>query len=153
MLATLGEANLILGEYENAIDFYKQAAQIGKKNIGDINSTRRNARLLFDGLQVPKDVLKHIEHALCIPKIVVFTGHIIDSPKRKRPRFPRNTEKDVYDEIYKWLEEQGPCVGFCSVAKGADILFIEAMEALEIKLLLLCHLAKNSSLKKVSKMN
>ncbi|TNF26174.1 MAG: DUF4071 domain-containing protein [Deltaproteobacteria bacterium] len=130
LLATMGEANLILGEYSDAVDYYKQAVAIGKKNIGDINSTRRNARLLFDGLTVPEDVVKQVEHALCIPKIVVFTGHMIDSAKRKKPRFPRSAEKQVYDEIYKWLETQGPCVGFCSAAKGADILFIEAMEAL-----------------------
>ena len=62
--------------------------------------------------------------------------------KRKRPRFPRNTEKDVYDEIYKWLEEQGPCVGFCSVAKGADILFIEAMEAIGNKVTIVMPFSK-----------
>ncbi|MCO4792798.1 MAG: DUF4071 domain-containing protein [Bacteriovoracaceae bacterium] len=130
LLATMGEANLILKENEEALKFYKSAVEIGKKNIGDINSTRRNARLLFDGLNVPKDIVKKVEHALCIPKVVVFTGHMIDSKKRKKPRFPRDKEKAVYNEIYKWLETQGPCVGYCSAAKGADIIFIEAMEAL-----------------------
>lgn len=130
VLATMGEANLILGDFEQALLYYRQGVEIGKKNIGDINSTRRNARLLFDGLNIPKESVKKVEHALCIPKIVVFTGHIIDSPKRRKPRFPRDKEREVYQEIYQWLKEQGPCVGYSSAAKGADILFIEAMEAL-----------------------
>jgi class 3 adenylate cyclase len=133
LFATLGEANLILGELDDSLYYYGQAVKIGHKNIGDINSTRKNARLLFDGLLISNKVREQIEFSLCVPKIIVFTGHMIDEPGRKRSRFPKDKEKIVYQEIFNFLKKQGPCIGFSSAAMGADILFIEAMEALNNK--------------------
>lgn len=128
--ATYGEAWLILGKHDEAIKHYKEAVALGQKNIGDINSTRRNAHLLFEGLKIPQEVKDKIDYALCVPKVIVFTGHMIDKENRKKPRFPKEKEKEVYQQIYDFIKNQGPCIGYTSAAMGADILFIEAMEAL-----------------------
>ncbi|MBT7611394.1 MAG: DUF4071 domain-containing protein [Bacteriovoracaceae bacterium] len=134
LFATLGEACLILGEHDEALKYYSKAVEIGHQNVGDVNSTRKNARLLFDGLQISNAIKQKIEYALCIPKIIVFTGHMIDSSTIKKPRFPKSKEREVYQELYNFIKALGPCIGYSSAAMGADILFIEAMEALNNKI-------------------
>src|SRR5687767_11657793 len=44
LVATLGEAALILGHAKEAADWYRQAGQLAKKQFGQLASTRRHAR-------------------------------------------------------------------------------------------------------------
>ncbi len=61
-------------------------------------------------------------------KVVIFSGHMIDSPGRKEPRFPPEKERAVRDRIAKQLDEWdvGPRdLAISGCARGGDILFAE----------------------------
>jgi class 3 adenylate cyclase/tetratricopeptide (TPR) repeat protein len=124
LFATLGEAALILRDLPQARDWYAQAGDLGRRRFGDLQSSRRNARLLLDYWKIESP---EIERALQIPRIIVFAGHMIDQPARTAPRFPPRLEPAVAREIEKQIEAIGAGLGYASAACGSDILFLEAM--------------------------
>jgi hypothetical protein len=61
--------------------------------------------------------------------IFLFSGHMIDAPGRKEPRFPPDKEKIAEEAIARKLDELGAGkqdLGFCGGACGGDLLFAEA---------------------------
>lgn len=124
LLATLGEASLILHEWRAADEWYGRAALVGRDRYGELNSTRRNARLLIAHLGADGDF---IERHFSISKVVVFAGHMIDRPDRAAPRFPPELEEPVRRAIRARLDEIDAGFGYSSAACGADVLFVEAM--------------------------
>jgi len=66
-------------------------------------------------------------------RVVVFSGHLLDSPERREakhpPRFPNDPKliDAVAAEIRSALDRLNAKVGFCSLGCGGDILFAEAM--------------------------
>ncbi len=48
LFATLGEAALVTQQWSEAEDWYRQAGDISERRFGDLQSSRRNARLLLD---------------------------------------------------------------------------------------------------------
>lgn len=123
-LATLGEAALILRRWSEAEERYAQAAELGRGHFVELSSTRRNARLILDHLGRDRS---SIEQCLRIPRVAVFTGHMIDRPDRKTPRFPSQLEPAVRDQISKELKRLDVGIGFASAASGSDILFLETL--------------------------
>jgi len=123
-LATLGEAALILHHWSEAEERYAQAAEIGRGHFVELSSTRRNARLILDHLGRDRSL---IEQCLRIPRVAVFTGHIIDRADRATPRFPAQLEAEVRDQIRKELKRLDVGIGFASAASGSDILFLETV--------------------------
>ena len=123
-VATLGEVSLILGRWSEAEDWYSEAAEIGRGQFADLSSTRRNARILLNHLGRDSSA---IEHALKIPDIIVFAGHLIDRPERSSPRFPARIEPFVRDAIQKQIKKTRPGFGYSSAGCGADLLFLEAL--------------------------
>ena len=85
IVATLAEASLLLGDLSDAEERYAEAATIGRRRYGALASTRRNARLVVKALGVDG---ARIEAILKLPRVAVFTGHLIDAPTRPDPRFP-----------------------------------------------------------------
>lgn len=138
-LATLGEAALILGEWNEAEDWYAQAADIGQTKFGELTSTRRNARLIIDYLKGDR---QRIERFFRIPKVAVFSGHMIDRPGRASPRFPAQLETAVSEEIHQRLIKHGAGLGYASAACGSDILFLESLLELEGKAYIVLPYAK-----------
>jgi class 3 adenylate cyclase/tetratricopeptide (TPR) repeat protein len=124
LLATLGEAALVLRDWSEAANWYQQAGQIGRRSFGDLQSSRRNARLLLRHWKVDSS---EIEQYLHIPRVLVFTGHMIDQPGRAKPRFPKELEPAVTNAIRSHLETADAGLGYSSAACGSDILFLEAM--------------------------
>jgi class 3 adenylate cyclase len=124
LLATLGEAALILEESAEAEEWYLQAAEIGRKRYGDLNSSRRNARLLMSHLNLQSS---RIEACFQLPAVVVFSGHMVDQVERRVPCFPADLEPKIYAEIRERLDELDAGFGYSSAACGSDILFLEAM--------------------------
>ena len=124
VLATLGEAALILNDWVEAQEWYSQAADAGRKRYGDLHSSRRNARLLMDHLEAHSD---RIEACFHLPAVAVFAGHVVDEPSRRVPRFPANAELKVYAAIRERLSKLDAGFGYSSAACGSDILFCEAM--------------------------
>jgi len=125
--ATLGEAALIRGEVSEAIKWYTQAGRGSGRKYGDLASTRRNARLLFTVMDLDPDQIQRIESCFQIPRVVVFAGHMIDQPGRRKPRFPNYLAPQVYQKITDTLERLDARIGLSSAACGSDILFLEAM--------------------------
>ena len=124
LFATLGEAALILRDWSQATNWYGKAGEIGRRRFGDLQSSRRNARLLLGHWKADPS---EIEHFLHIPRVVVFAGHLIDQTGRRTPRFPKELEPTVANAIRQRLEDVGAGVGYSSAACGSDILFLEAM--------------------------
>lgn len=123
-LATLGEAAVILAQWDEAGKYYCQAGEIGKGKRRDLASTRRQARRL---LQSQGEMDTRFDFCFNIPRVAVFTGHMVDLPDRAIPRFPPELERIVRSAIAKQLAEMNIAVGFSSAACGSDILFIEEM--------------------------
>ncbi len=123
-LAVLGEAALILRDPGQAQVWYTRAATTSRKHYGDLHSTRRNARLILNHW---KEDPGWINECLHVPSVIAFSGHMIDHPDRKIPRFSANLESAVANEISNRLEKLRPGFGFASASCGSDILFLEAM--------------------------
>ena len=123
-LATLGEGFLLLKNFKEAKRYYGLARRKGGKNFSYLASTKKQLRLLSRFMDVPEEVLGMLD----IPPIVAFTGHMIDSPGRKVPRFPPVLEERVKDAIRSALDYFDPGIGYSSAACGSDILFLELMQ-------------------------
>jgi class 3 adenylate cyclase len=124
LTATLAEAALIHGDIEEAGQWYSRAAQLGSGKYGNLNSTRRNAWLILDHLQLDR---RTIDQYFQFPTVVVFAGHMIDRPDRPIPRFPPELEGAVKQAIRERLIALNCGIGYSSLACGADILFQEAV--------------------------
>ncbi len=124
VLATLGEASLVLRDFDSAVSWFKRARSRAGKRLGDIGSTRRNARLLLKHWKAEPSA---VEAVLRVPGVVVFSGHMIDESGRRKPRFPASLEAAVKNQIRAKLQLIQPGVGFSSAANGSDILFLETM--------------------------
>ncbi len=69
--------------------------------------------------------------------ILLFSGHMIDAPGRKEPRFPADKEKIAAQAIANKVEEldAGPKdLALCGGACGGDLLFAEACLKLGVHL-------------------
>lgn len=128
VLATLGEAALILGQFQEAESFYGQAIAIAHGRFGDLSSSCRNATLL---IQHQGEDTQLVRQWFQIPRVAVFCGHTIDTPDRAVPRFPPSLESKVYQAIRDRLDQNDIRFGYASAACGSDILFLEAL--LDIK--------------------
>jgi hypothetical protein len=61
--------------------------------------------------------------------VLVFSGHMIDAPDRKAPRFPPDKEAVAADAIANTIADIGAGpgdLGICGAACGGDLLFAEA---------------------------
>ena len=126
--ANLGEASLILGEFDEAERRYAEFARGAQGDLGNIGSTWRNARILLPRLLQP-DLGSRIERALKIPTVALFAGHRIDEPSTPQVRFPASAAPAVKAAIERQLIVLNARVGYSSAASGSDILFLEAMNA------------------------
>jgi class 3 adenylate cyclase/tetratricopeptide (TPR) repeat protein len=122
-LVTLGEAFLLLGNQESAINAYKKARNTIEKDHGMFNSVYGQFILLSDHIKVPIELVKLFKP----PSVIVFTGHMIDHPDRSEPRFPESISAQIAEEIAKALDKLDAGIGYSSLACGADILFVEEM--------------------------
>ncbi len=120
--ATAGEARLLLGEIDAARAHYAEAHRLAGNRFGDIASMRR--QLLLIGSSAARALLE----AVPAPRIIAFSGHMIDHPARAAPRFPAGLEPKVAAALRAKLASLGPSLGYAQAACGADILFLEAMQ-------------------------
>jgi len=125
ILATIGEAHIILGDLKEAASWYSKAVHYAKGHVGDIASMRRNLLLLKEKLEISEVILELFN----LGSVVVFSGHMIDHPTREVPRFPSDPalEQKASLAIKEEIEKLNANVGYCSAACGSDILFAERM--------------------------
>jgi hypothetical protein len=74
---------------------------------------------------------REYDHAL------LFTGHMIDSPDRARPRFPASAERQARNAIREAIgavtwKHSGGTIALAGAASGGDLLFHECCEELGI---------------------
>ena len=122
--AALGEASLVCRDLTQAGEWYARAAENSSGRYGDLESSRRNARLI---LKHWNEDPRWIDKYLRVPRVVVFAGHMIDRPDRTESRFPEELASAVAAEIQQKLDKLEPGFAFSSAACGSDILFLEAM--------------------------
>jgi len=126
LISTLAEAALLLGDWPEAENWYRQAVELGRGDWGNLQSTRHNARLLMQSL-APGEDGGRLEQLFRFPSVVVFTGHMVDRDDRTVPRFPSRLEPLVKDAIRECLSKLNAGFGYASGACGSDILFHEVM--------------------------
>jgi len=124
--ATVAEALVVLGDTEAARNAYRAAVSLESDNLRAFSSTRKQARVLSRELFGNANAF---DDCFPIPKLVVFSGHMLDAPDRRTPRFPPSKENEVKELLEKQLAAINAGIGFASAASGSDILFLEAMIA------------------------
>jgi len=122
--ATRGEALLLLEREEEALDAYREAAFRAGREFACIVSSLQQLKMMTEhDFPVPAALFSLLRP----PAVVVFTGHMIDQPDRKDPRFPPHLEAAVRAEIDRELDRLDARIGYCSGACGGDLIFAEAM--------------------------
>lgn len=124
--ATVAEALVVLGDADGARQAYRAAVAAESDNLRAFSSTRKQARVLSRHLYGRADAF---DECFPIPKLVVFSGHMLDAPDRRNPRFPPAKEGEIRELLDKQLAAMNAGIGFASAASGSDILFLEAMLA------------------------
>lgn len=120
--ATRGEAWLLLDNRPSARAEYQAAYRQACNQHGVIASIRRQLRLLASPLAI--ECLSDVP----APVVIAFSGHMIDRPGRRNPRFTESMVDEVADRLQAHIQGYGQAIGFSQAACGADILFLEAMQ-------------------------
>ena len=123
--ATLGECFLLLNDCEAAALHYGIAAGIAvnEGQLGSFASTLKQFYML--AVNFPEDCIARIIEKMHLPGIGIFSGHMIDRPERKSPRFPAYAEEQVRGELAAVIRKRNIRIAFSSCACGGDILFLE----------------------------
>src|SRR5258708_26459576 len=99
-----------------------------KRCWGDRRWTSEQAKRVCESLDWDFSLLKKI---FGVPEVIIFSGHMVDAPGRRAPRFPVQYVDAVAEQIRLTLDSVGAQIGISSAACGSDLLFIEAMLARE----------------------
>jgi class 3 adenylate cyclase/tetratricopeptide (TPR) repeat protein len=133
LLATLGEACLLLGDETAARGRYAQAVHLARDDHddGDIASMLRQLRLLREHLPIGDDLLGLFH----LGPVVVFAGHAIDRPGDP-VCFPPDPalEAAVRLAIKHELDALEANIGYYSPGCGSGILFGELMRERDTEL-------------------
>jgi hypothetical protein len=121
-LATVAEALLVTGDEVQALDWYGRAAAAAKHRLGDIASTRRNARLIVEATGRGAAVL---ETALRVPRVASFVVAVASADGGP----PVALSREQTNHLARVLDEHDVGIGFSSAAAGGEILFLEAVAA------------------------
>jgi class 3 adenylate cyclase len=125
-LATAAEASLILGEEALAAERYRQAVALAPRAFGNLRSVRDNAREILRARGASPDWMDKL---FTRPVVAAFSGHMIDKPGRTHERFPARHEGAVAAAVQACIGQHQVDIGVCAAANGADILFLEALQA------------------------
>jgi len=124
LLATAAEAALVSGDLESARLNYTRATTESDPGAAEVSRTRAQARFLLQSLGKEESAL---DDCFVLPRIGLFTGHMLDRPDRPAPRFPAALEETVRAEIEACVERRDVRIGYSSLACGGDMLFAESV--------------------------
>lgn len=124
-LATLAEAFLLTKDRPSSVQRYIEARQLAGNDWGKITSVYNQLWLLNHYIPVPKDVMR----VFSPPTVLAFIGHMVDHPNRATPRFPASIQDQIRNSIAGSIRTMNGGIGYCSLACGSDIIFVEAMES------------------------
>jgi tetratricopeptide (TPR) repeat protein len=121
-IATAGEAELLLGQFDQARESYAAAYRTAAGDAGSIATMRRQINMLARALPEAREIAQ----VLPVPDVMAFAGHMIDAPGRPVPRFPPALAPAVRAELHEQLARLHQPIVYTSAACGADLLFVEA---------------------------
>ena len=124
LLATAAEAALVSRDLESARVNYTRATTESNPGAAEVSRTRGQARFLLKSLGEEERLL---DDCFVLPRIGLFTGHMLDRPDRPSARFPAALEETVRAEIEACVERRDVRIGYCSLACGGDMLFAESI--------------------------
>ena len=130
-IATLAEANLVLGQLDAARRHYAEVLQSRKTDLSALGSTVRQARELLSISDLPKNSL---EDLLVMPCVAVFSGHMHYQPGSNsvKERLSTPALAAIAEQLATRLVQLDVGVAYTSLANGSDILFAEALVAKNI---------------------
>jgi tetratricopeptide (TPR) repeat protein len=139
---TLGDLEVLIGTADTVEAAYKEAIAKTERDWFALNSSLAQLLLLQDLGFRPDTVaagiatfvralerLKKPEDRWQPRQVLLFSGHMMDAPDRKTPRFPPDKEDVAAQAIGAGLDQLGACsedLAFSQAAAGGDLLFIEA---------------------------
>ena len=123
-LATLGEAALILGDSKEAEGWYARAAEAGRGRLGELASTRRNARLIVEHTGGDRAL---VERHLPAPRIAAFAGGDVGTGAAESARLPPALERAAREALVERLRELNIGVGYAVAPAAGDRLFLDAL--------------------------
>src|SRR5262245_4450938 len=144
--ATLGDLEVLVGTPDSVRNAYKEAIAKNEKDWFALQSSRAQLELLSDlGFRPEADAagMTTFDRALdrlqpprkedrAEPRqVFLFSGHRVDAPGRKEPRFPPDKEPIAARAISEALEQLGAGkedLAFSQAAAGGELLFIEACQ-------------------------
>ena len=136
---------MLVGTPDTVKDAYKEAIAKNEKDWFALNSSRAQLQLLQDLGFRPETVAAGIATfdralgRLTKPEdrweprqVLLFSGHMVDAPDRKTPRFPagqggrsrRRRSKEALERLGAGPDD----LAFCQAAAGGDLLFLEACQ-------------------------
>jgi class 3 adenylate cyclase len=124
--AILGITAILQGNISQGFDSLGTLVEFGRGRVGDVAEVRHIARSILGLLGEDPAPLEGIMPS---PKVVVFTGHMVDFADRREPRFPPSLVNAVAGKIRERIACLHVEAGFASAACGAPILFHEAVRA------------------------
>ncbi len=124
LLATLAEAELLLGNTDKAGEHYLAAAEKVGHEYSSLQSMRSQARQILNAQGQDSSSLDSV---FSMPRVVVFSGHRIDDADRHEQRFPPSAIAAVSKNISTAVTNWTPMIAYASAAPGGDLLFCEAV--------------------------
>jgi len=118
----------------NAPDFANDSARNQIKLYQRLGILKENTQAALENIPGEEHAEKPKEVA---PRVILFTGHRIDTEGRENPRFPRDKEgiaRAMIEEALSAEKEKsnGKLQGISGCASGGDILFHEVCKKLNI---------------------
>lgn len=120
--ATLGEAMIILGDLEQAKYHYRRAQNTNSCKGSHIGTMRAQARLALKFCGFGPNAL---DTDFRVPKVCVFSGHMLDKADQETARFQLDDIERVQSDIRHFFDSNSIGVTYSSAACGSDILFLE----------------------------
>jgi tetratricopeptide (TPR) repeat protein len=141
---TLGDLEVLVGTADTVKTAYKEAIAKNERDWFALNSSLAQLMLLQDLGFRPDTVaagiatflralerLKKPEGSWQPRQVLLFSGHMMDAPDRKTPRFPPDKEAVAAQAIGAALDQLGVSsedLAISQAAAGGDLLFIEACQ-------------------------
>ncbi len=137
-LLTANKARRVGRAYKKALadapDFARSAARDQLLMYRELGILEENTAAALDNIP---DVHAQAAQGEQPPRVILFTGHRVDAPGRKEPRFPPDRESKAREMIFEAVAKEkkratGRLLGLSGGASGGDILFHEVCDELGI---------------------
>ncbi len=144
-LVTLADLALLSASPERVRISYREAVAKNDSDWFSLKSSRAQLQLLADldfrpeqvaaGLAVFDKAIARLQTPVGPwqpRKVILFSGHMVDEPGRKAPRFPNEQQALAAQAIASALDELGAGpedLALCQASAGGDLLFLQAAQA------------------------